>query len=402
MTEQEGLNIAFVTEEYLPENAGGAGISSKLIVTGLRDRGISVDVFALSGDDATLTKASPSHFRVPSGRSFPGFPHVGTALSSYRHTPAFDQYDLVHCYGPKPLPGIVCKSSIPVVATFVNFAWVCTNPIEYLKEGCPCYGLRAAIENARAGGYTRTNSVLSTVTGRLGRHLANHADALTVQTEGMRQILTNCGYDHDAIAVIPNLLDTRFEDSPRTMEPEDARRLVFVGRLVERKGALDVVQAFAQLPDAVREGWSLRLYGDGPQRGAIEELITEYDIDVAVDRVPYQEMPATVYGDAAAVVHASKYPEPFSRVWLEAMATGTPLVCSENPSSRSVLDGVAEFFDPSDISTLVSALQKILQNPSYRAELSRLGSHTAERYLASRVVPRYVELYDNVTPSPGS
>lgn len=395
MTQSEQLNIAFVTGEYPPKNVGGAGISSKLIVEELRNQGVAVDVFALSSDATTLIESTPSHFELPSGKSYPMLPHVGTAVSSYKYTPNFEQYDLVHCYGPKALPGIAFKSDVPVVATIVNFAWVCINPIEYLKAGCPCYGPREAIKNARAGGYTRTNSLLSTATESIGKRLAKRTDAITVQTEGMRRILANCGYDSDSITVIPNVLDERFLDSGRTNESGNTRKLIFVGRLVNRKGGFDVVRSFARLSEAVRDKWTFELYGSGPQYQAIEKVVTEHNIDVEVKSVPYEDMPTAVYSDAAAVVHASKYPEPFSRVWLEAMATGTPIICSENPSSRSVLDGIAEFFDPFDTSTLVSSLQKMLQNPTYRTELAQLGRRTVDRYRVSHVVPRYVELYEN-------
>ncbi len=78
------------------------------------------------------------------------------------------------------------------------------------------------------------------------------------------------------------------------------------------------------------------------------------------------------YQQAEALVYPSIY-EGFGIPPLEAMAAGCPVICSNSSSLPEVVGAAAELFDPSDIASLISALETVLGSPSRLEELSKLG-----------------------------
>jgi glycosyltransferase involved in cell wall biosynthesis len=223
----------------------------------------------------------------------------------------------------------------------------------------------------------------------LGRALAHHAEAFTVQTNGMKEVLIKQGYDEEKISVIGNILDPDFEESRKR-----DRKIIYVGRLVENKAPHMVVRGFENLPSELRDQWTLHIYGHGPMKSKIEQIIDDSDLDdVVLERVPYPELPK-VYAASEVLVHSSQYTEPFSRTWLEAMASETAIVCSDNPSSRDSLAGVAEFYHPFDVCSLTESLASVLSNPVRRREMRREGRNRIAEYRPERIIPKYIDVYE--------
>lgn len=386
------MRVAFISNGYFPTHYGGGSfISTRLIVDRLRELGHEVDVFTTSGERDELVQRAADHFELPDGTSSILPRRVGKSLGIVRHAGDFSSYDLVHVYGLGTAPGVVLRSSVPVVGTVNNLEWVCINWVEYLRSGCPEYDLREAVTLARQSGHGPATLPFKLGLEYVGKRLARRVDHVTVQTTGMKHILTRCGYDDRQISVVPNLLDPRF----CCEGAEDTNTVISVGRLEEKKGADDLVAAFRDLPPDLRDRFSLRLYGSGPLEDSIRRTAAELDADIEIGFVPYEELPA-VYRDAALMVQGSKYPEPFSRTWMEAMASETPIVVSENPSSRSVLGGVAAFYDPFDPRTLRRTLAEVLRDADRRVEMARRGKTSASRFDPDDVVARYDTVYDRV------
>lgn len=388
------MNIAFVTTEFPPNIGGGAAISSNLIVKELRNKGIEVDVFSLDGEERAPVKVSNNHYRIPReylSKRIPGM--VGKSVTSYRHLPKFHNYDVVHNYGPGHLPGTVLKSNTPIIATFNNSRWVCINSRKFLKDGCPPYGFRQAYSNARDSGYSRSGSFAAASIEYIGKSIVNKANLITVQTKGMRNILNKCGYDKSKIKVIPNISDPNFNQSSRSCPPGDSRKLIFVGRLVDQKGPLELLRAFTSISKDKYEDWQLSLYGSGKLENKVEiEFVNRYS-QISIEYAPYEDLANKAYNDAAAVIHPSKWPEPFSRVWLEAMSTGTPIICSNNPSSRCVLGEHVDLFDPFEEVDIITALEKLMENNQYRNKQGKLLKNLENLYLPSKIVSQYVDAY---------
>ncbi|MDS0253520.1 glycosyltransferase family 4 protein [Haloarcula argentinensis] len=385
------MKVGFITSEFPPDNPGGAGISSKLIADSLRDQGINVDMFATVGDEKSLVKQN-GIYRLPDQSHYPGPKTIGENISVFRHLPSLEEYDLLHVYNVRHLPGVVLRSSTPTVSTMNNHTWISPDPEQHLREGLPQYGLSTTYRHSRTRGYTGIQAPIRSVIEYIGKTLSKRVNHYTVQTEGMKTVMTRSGYDPEKIDVIPNILDDRF----RSAGINGKRDILFIGQLYGNKGPIQVIQAFDSLPEEIKNNWRLKIYGKGELKPKIKDLISKEGLaQVSLNYSPYDKLPE-VYNDAGLLIHASKYTEPFSRTWLEAMASGTPIVASENPSSSHILKDVAEFYDPFDTQALAETLQEVLSDEKMRESMAKSGKREVEKYTPERVGKEYADLYNRI------
>lgn len=100
--------------------------------------------------------------------------------------------------------------------------------------------------------------------------------------------------------------------------------LVFVGNLLRTKGVVELIEAFAGLPD---QNLRLTLIGDGPARNLIQELLQKHGLQNRVSllgRLPHSEV-ARILPDYTALVLPS-YSEGVPNVVVEALAAGLPVI----------------------------------------------------------------------------
>ena len=393
------MNIAFLTSDFYPKNVGGAGISSKLITDELRRQGMNVDVYALNGEERNNILEFEDHYRLPAGDiySIPnpmGKPYeipnpIGENISTARFARTLDRYDILHIYNARQIPAAILTTDIPIVSTINNFMWVCSDEGRYLKEGCPEYSLFTAFNYAHSAGFQGVSMLLRTIIEFIGKSLVKQSDVITVQTGGMESVLTKCGYSDCNIRVVPNVLDPSFSNQ----DFSKSNKIIYVGRLREEKGPEEAVMGYRELPRRIKRKWNFEIYGDGPKEDFIRGIISDENCgNISLEYSSYEDLPKT-YAEADLLIHPSKYPEPFSRTWLEAMATRTPILCSNNPSSRSILNGVAKFYDPLSIIDLSQSLQSLLESEDRRHEMSIKGEKHVQKYRSEKVVPQYISSY---------
>lgn len=200
--------------------------------------------------------------------------------------------------------------------------------------------------------------------------------------------------------IIPNGIDCEIFRPLRDGEarPAGPPRILFVGRF-DPRNALDVLLAAAAILKSRGVDFAVDIVGDGPTRQiyhrqarglGIEDRLTWHGLLVAGRERLYRE--ATVF--AAPCTKAS-----FGVVLLEALASGTPVVCADNVGFREVIrDGVpGVFVPPRDPLALADALEAILADPALCTDWGRRGREDAERLYAWPAVARRVEaLYEDV------
>lgn len=170
-------------------------------------------------------------------------------------------------------------------------------------------------------------------------------------------------------------------------------RLLYVGRLDERKGVLTAVDALAELPPAA----CLTLVGRGDARDAIIERARTRGVEdrVEVTAADRSEL-ATVYRKADVLVFTSEWAEPFGLTPIEAMACGTPVVGSATGGSAGFLvDGVTCLrYPPGDASALASAVRRLADDPILRQRLRRGGAAVAAELTTDRLADTFEEWHD--------
>jgi glycosyltransferase involved in cell wall biosynthesis len=181
--------------------------------------------------------------------------------------------------------------------------------------------------------------------------------------------------------------------------------LLHVGTFSYRKNIPVLLHAIAHLRS--RGKWANRqLVLAGSQnlslRGAEEIFRTIQALDlsgsvVLTEHVPSQHIPG-LYAHASMLVMPSFY-EGFGFPVLEAMAVGTPVVCSEASSLPEVAGDAARFFPPHDQYALADAIEELLENRCLAEELRRKGLKQAEGFTWQQAAEKTVAIYRAVARS---
>src|SRR5258708_2419082 len=171
--------------------------------------------------------------------------------------------------------------------------------------------------------------------------------------------------------------------------------LLFVGSLKPHKNIFTLLQAFALLRK--RHDIPQRLLIVGDDAGCKSLLIEECSrlgIRDTTAFVPYvsQELLPKVYAGAALLAMPSTIPA-FVVPVLEAMASGTPVVCSRAASLPEVAGDAALYFDPASAEELADTIEKLLSSSELQESLRAKGLERAKQFTWEESTRKHVELY---------
>ena len=182
-----------------------------------------------------------------------------------------------------------------------------------------------------------------------------------------------------------------------------ARRLVCVGRLVEQKGLLTLITAAGVL-HAQGVEFKLFLVGDGPLRGEIERLISEYDLGDCVRLLGWQEGARVreLIKDSRSLVLPS-FAEGLPVVIMEALGLGRPVISTFVAGIPELVQhGESGWLVPaSSVESLCCVIQEALDAPVEKLEaMGRTGAEqVARRHNASTEAAKLAALFrDGVRP----
>ncbi|MGB8729891.1 MAG: glycosyltransferase family 1 protein [Candidatus Sulfotelmatobacter sp.] len=227
-----------------------------------------------------------------------------------------------------------------------------------------------------------------------------------------RDVVKAYGIGSDKIHVIPQGVDHERFHPAATLPQEWAQALgirdgyvLHVGTFSYRKNIPTLLRAVALL--RARGKWENRqVVLAGSQNLSLKgghevfETIRELDLSdcvVLTDHIPSEHVPG-LYAHAAMLVMPSLY-EGFGFPVLEAMAVGTPVVCSDTSSLPEVAGDAAILFPPHDQDALASTMANVMQNPSLREQLRRKGFEQACQFTWQRAADQTIAVYREVAKS---
>jgi phosphatidylinositol alpha-mannosyltransferase len=197
--------------------------------------------------------------------------------------------------------------------------------------------------------------------------------------------------------VIPNGVDVdRYRRAvPLARWQDGTRNILFVGRHEPRKGLLELLKAYRILRKA---GCDCRLLvvGSGPQeREARRYVLTRRLRGVEfLGRVSDREK-AQLFRTADVYVSPATGRESFGIVLLEAMAAGTPVVCSDIHGYKGVVRRGREglLVPPRQPKPLAAAIARLLADDELRAQMAASGMERADEFSWSRVTAKVDDYY---------
>ena len=212
----------------------------------------------------------------------------------------------------------------------------------------------------------------------LKRFVFRRSDHVTVVSNAMRDHLEQIGCNSGNVTVQSMGVDlsTRFVPGNR---PAGPNRLIYVGRLVEKKGVATLVTAIHLLKNDFPE-LRLTIVGDGPEKPALEKLVADFGVNAQIDFAgsqPNENVPQYYQSAGIAVVPsivaADGDQEGLGLVAVEALGCGCVTIVSDLPALRDVVsDGENGLvFRATDATDLSEKIRHLLTNT---ALFERLGS----------------------------
>lgn len=166
------------------------------------------------------------------------------------------------------------------------------------------------------------------------------------------------------------------------------------GRLVHAKRFDLLIDAFSQVAAKYPE-WTLRIYGAGPERERLKELIGERGLGGRARLMGARSPIETEFAQAAVVASASSA-ESFGMTLAEAMRCGVPVVSTNCPlgPAEIITPGVDGLLVPvGDGQALADALLELVSDDTARRRMGQAALISARRFDPGPIVERYEELF---------
>jgi glycosyltransferase involved in cell wall biosynthesis len=355
----------------------------------LKKNGVEAELFAVSNDD----------IKGMSGKIAAALQVAYNPRARYRLARQLAEFlpDIVHVHNFFPLlsPSIfdACRDAgVPSVLTLHNFRILSPgallHPDEMARarrpqESCWWTIPKRVYRNSMTG--TLAVAAMIEFHKRTGTWTLK-VDRFIALTPWSKRLFTEAGLPGERIVVKPNCV-------ARPPAFGDARRYggLFVGRLCEQKGIEIILRAWKEID------YPLRIIGDGP----LSELVKRNADDriVYLGRLPRQAVQREMQA-AKFLIVPSMGCETFGLTIVEAFASHLPVICSDLPSFRELIEpGINGLtFARGDADALAAQVHWALSNPSALDELSQRASAIYEkRYTPEANFDQLVRIYQSVS-----
>lgn len=194
------------------------------------------------------------------------------------------------------------------------------------------------------------------------------------------------------ITVIPNPR-TFTTDTPATL---DAKTVIAVGRYNFQKQFDALIKAWALLKRDFPD-WTLRIAGDGEEKGSMLWSIAEHGLEDKVILGPEKDMEGA-YRNASILAMSSRF-EGLPMVLLEAQAMGLPIVsfaCKCGPKDV-ISDGVDGYLvDEGDVTGLADRLFTLMADPQLRKTMGAAAYNASERFDEEKIMALWADLFESL------
>ena len=400
------MRLGFIHPTYPDGEGTGATHSATRIVAELAKRGHDVTVYCWESppDDADIDVDCSIRTLDTAGYPYHSALQLDAALRD--RAAEFDAYDVVHSYVMNSMPAmgeIAAETDAATVVTLNAYGGICPkNDLRYMdREPCTSNGLAkcTACSLSTSGGHDEDGAAYRSASRlgylklvREGERVADRLDGYHALSPHIASTYADFGFPAGKLAVVPNMLDERF-DVAHTSDFAPPYDLLYVGSLAQHKGVDRLLPLLARL-NRGDDPFRLTVVGDGGRRADLERRAGREGVRESVAFTGWldnADLP-DIFAAHDVFVYPGRWDEPFGRVFLESLATGTPVVASD-------VGSVADIVGPGGVTTdgsvdgFADAIRGLVEGGRL-AELSAAAKATVDRYRAEAVVPQFLELYE--------
>ena len=207
------------------------------------------------------------------------------------------------------------------------------------------------------------------------------------------EFFTRIGFPHEKIVPFGYALDVPPLAAQASRQADGTVRLVSAGQLIHRKGIDVLLRACGGLPPT---GWLLDCYGDGPERGRLEQLASRLRLSdrVAFHGVASNDVVRAALAHADCAVLPSRF-DGWGTLVNESLAAGTPVICTTACGAAvAITSAPLGIIVPSDrVAPLGEALANVIaRGPVEAPERVAIHAHAVQHLSADRTAKQFTEM----------
>jgi glycosyltransferase involved in cell wall biosynthesis len=256
---------------------------------------------------------------------------------------------------------------------------------------------RPLVLHAHGGYFDQFHRRLPTAVRRIVNGVLQRANVLIALSPRWRDFYVNeCELSPSQVAVLPN--PVRWNPEVPDRAGRQLVQFLFLGRMCEKKGTYDLMNAFAALPDAVRARARLVLAGDGDLE-AIGKLAAPFGEQVRVlSWIDSAERECLLAQSDVFVLPSYNEGVPMSL--LEAMSAGLPAIVTPVGGIPDVLSHGVEglMVEPARVADLSAAMARLVNNDAERLASGRRAHERARDFEVHSYARRLADIYQRIAP----
>jgi phosphatidylinositol alpha-mannosyltransferase len=197
--------------------------------------------------------------------------------------------------------------------------------------------------------------------------------------------------------VLPNVVEVGRFAAARKKPKKEVEQIVFLGRLVKRKGCEELIKAF-NLLNKVRSKTQLVIAGKGPEETKLKILVKSLNLGKPVEFLGFidEEDKPALLASADIACFPSLGGESFGIVLIEAMAAGSGVVIGGNNLGYSTVLAPQPkvLVNPKDHETFAKTLEEFLDNKNLFSKVHNWQLSEVKRYDVANVGSELLKLYN--------
>lgn len=175
------------------------------------------------------------------------------------------------------------------------------------------------------------------------------------------------------------------------------KKVIAVGRLSPEKDFQSLIDIWSFVVDRL-DGWTLEIYGEGPEKEGICERISTLGLDDSIRLHGFTDNLSEIYGDASLLLLTSLH-EGFGMVLVEAHHFGVPTIaykCGGGVSEVIIPDQNGYIIPERDNKLYCDKVISVLTNPDLLERLSKGAVTLSKRYDEATVMRKWTQLFENI------
>lgn len=241
---------------------------------------------------------------------------------------------------------------------------------------------------------------ISSALKSLRRRLYPRADVVMLQTKQAAEDFQASMPALKSLVVMPNPLPLDLQ--LRALSVEKPQRIMAMGRLVKSKQFDLLIHVFSQASKQI-PGWTLHIYGDGPEREKLQQLIGSLNKTESIFLEGKTTEPWEKMREAQIFAMTSRL-EGFPNAMMEAMAMGLPVIafdCPSGPREISQEGQCAQIVPLDDTQQFQAGLIRMMQDTAYRQSMASCGQeHVFTHYCQEQVLGQWDALFEQLLDRP--